>query len=466
MKLPIDRLYRQVMGAIARRIESGELAPGSRVPSVRELTKEAGVTHVTAWQALRALAADGILTLQPGSGSYVAADAKERLARAAAGEGPRKASASRPSFIPETLSLTEIKRRRARARKTAGNARLLFEGFSRSRDRLMHAQISGCITRAVADGRLRRGDRLPSLADVGRELGVSINTVLRGYRDLQRSGLVTATFPWGFFVSADKVHTKLRVFLMFDEFNAFKEDLYNAFRGELGDRAQIDLFFHHYRRDVFGSLLEQARGRYHTYVIIPHPDRKTHAVLERFNPREILLIDQRHGADPKYSIICQSFEGDTYRGLKSAAEAIRAYEEFVLVDPDPNGIHHLGPFAQAIKRGFIRFCREEKLRSRVERGLSREMLRPGVACLVIGEEDLVALVREVEAASLRVGTDVGIVSYNESLLKQIIGGGISTLSTDFARMGRAAARHIVEHSSHTAEVNPSALTIRASLRRG
>ena len=76
-----------------------------------------------------------------------------------------------------------------------------------------------------------------------------------------------------------------------------------------------------------------------------------------------------------------------------------------------------------------------------------------------------SLVQAVVGAGLRIGADVGVISYNDSLLKQVIGGGISTLSTDFARMGAEAARCISEQRTHTALVNPSKLTIRTSLRR-
>lgn len=465
-----ELLYRQVIGIVSRRILDGALAPGDKAPSVRELAAALKVTHVTAWRALKSLVDAGVLAVQRGRGAYVSGEAVARLRDAGPGRagGPAALAASgepAASYAPGPLPADEIRRRRKRA-GDGRTVRDLFSGFAKDTAVPLHAQVFRCVADAVAKGRIRRGDRLPSLQETGRLLAISVTTVAYAFRELQRSGIIEPSSSKGYFVCADVVTGRTRVFLLFDEFNAFKEELFNAFRLELGDRAQIELFFHHYRRDVFEDLLRHAWGRYHFYVMIPHPERAAQAALDRFDPREVLLIDQRHGADPRFPIICQDFEGDTYRGLQSAADAIRAYETFVLVDPDPGSVHHLGPFAEEIKRGFLRFCGETGLPWRVVRGVPQDVLKPGVACLVIGEEDLVALVQAIVGAGLRVGADVGVISYNESLLKQVIGGGISTLSTDFARMGAEAARCISEQRTHAASVNPSKLTIRTSLRRG
>ncbi len=47
------------------------------------------------------------------------------------------------------------------------------------------------------------------------------------------------------------------------------------------------------------------------------------------------------------------------------------------------------------------------------------------------ENDLVILIERILAAGLKVGKDVGVISYNETPLKKIILNGITTISTDF-----------------------------------
>lgn len=67
-------LYRQIMQQIQAQVLRGELAPGSRLPSSRQLAKEAGVARITVTQAYEQLLAEGYLVSRPGAGVYVAPD--------------------------------------------------------------------------------------------------------------------------------------------------------------------------------------------------------------------------------------------------------------------------------------------------------------------------------------------------------------------------------------------------------
>lgn len=69
----IDRGPRGIAGAIARQIRQGELAPGDRLPTVRDVASQLGVSPATvsaAWQALRRA---GLVESRGRSGSFVRA---------------------------------------------------------------------------------------------------------------------------------------------------------------------------------------------------------------------------------------------------------------------------------------------------------------------------------------------------------------------------------------------------------
>ena len=67
-----DPLYRQVERDLLRRIRSGELCPGQRLPTEPELAAEWGVNRLTIRQAIGELARAGHITVRQGSGTYVA----------------------------------------------------------------------------------------------------------------------------------------------------------------------------------------------------------------------------------------------------------------------------------------------------------------------------------------------------------------------------------------------------------
>ena len=64
--------YRRIHGDIRARIQSGELAPGDRVASERQLADRYGVSLMTARHAMNVLEGDGLVERRLGSGTFVA----------------------------------------------------------------------------------------------------------------------------------------------------------------------------------------------------------------------------------------------------------------------------------------------------------------------------------------------------------------------------------------------------------
>ncbi len=76
VEIQLDRdseipLYRQLHAEVAGRIRGGSLEPGSRLPSVRALASQLGVSLITVVQAYDALAADGLAHATIGRGTFV-----------------------------------------------------------------------------------------------------------------------------------------------------------------------------------------------------------------------------------------------------------------------------------------------------------------------------------------------------------------------------------------------------------
>lgn len=106
-----------------------------------------------------------------------------------------------------------------------------------------YKQIVQSVENAIVSKQLKKGDKLPSINKIRNEFGLSRDTVLMAFKELKTRGIVHSIAGKGYFLKSEDVAVAQKVFLLFDELNAFKEDLYNSFLKEMKDDVQVDIFF-------------------------------------------------------------------------------------------------------------------------------------------------------------------------------------------------------------------------------
>ena len=68
----------------------------------------------------------------------------------------------------------------------------------------IYQQIIDQVKAQVADGTLKKGDRLPPVRELSRETGVNVNTVYKAYRELESQGVVRMRVGFGVTVIAQR----------------------------------------------------------------------------------------------------------------------------------------------------------------------------------------------------------------------------------------------------------------------
>ena len=81
---------------------------------------------------------------------------------------------------------------------------------------------------------------------------------------------------------------------------------------------------------------------------------------------------------------------------------------------------------------------------------------------MLEDSDLVNLIKFCRAQHLVLGRDIGIISYNDTILKEILANGITVISTNHEKMGETAA-HIMLNKRIGKVQNPFTLIRRNSL---
>ena len=77
----------------------------------------------------------------------------------------------------------------------------MFIVISPSNPDPMHRQVTEQVKDAIAKGTLKAGEKLPSIREMSKALGISPITIKRSYRDLENSGYITTRAGLGSFVA-------------------------------------------------------------------------------------------------------------------------------------------------------------------------------------------------------------------------------------------------------------------------
>ena len=318
-----------------------------------------------------------------------------------------------------------------------------------------YKQIVQSIEDGLISGLIKKGDALPSVNQIKEKFSLSRDTVLMAFNELKTRGIVESVVGKGYYVKSENIDVAQKVFLLFDELNAFKEDLYTSFINHLDDNIQVDIYFHHFNEDMFRKLIYDNIGNYNYYVIMPANLKHTGSVIEKLPSDKVYVLDQTNDELENYPAIYQNFEKDIFNSMMQAISLIKKYEKIVLLFPEKRQ-------PQSMLKGFQKFRKANNFKYEVIESLDGRIPKKGEVYLILDDQNLIVLIKKLKDSQLILGTDIGIISYNETLLKEIVEGGITTISTDFNAMGKRLAQMIINKERVKIE-NPNSLIIRKSL---
>lgn len=319
-----------------------------------------------------------------------------------------------------------------------------------------HEQLVHGIIEAIDSGILEVGDQLPSINQMVSELGFARKTIVKAYEELKGRGLVESKKLKGYYIISQETKVTLRVALLMFSFHRFQQEFYNTFRKELGKCFQIDVFFHHNNLEMFETILTNILGKYGMYVVAPIPNPTLRPLLQSINPNKLLIIDRYLEMDSEYSYICQEFEETTYQKLVELLPVIRKYNKMILFF-NKTSDYHIG-----IRNAFKRFISDYEINGRVEKKYKPGTVKKGALYFFTGDTFLWEVLRDCRNNEYTIGNQVGILSHNDHVVKEIAFGGITTISIDFKDMAKRAANHI-KNQEFTQELIPVNLIKRHSL---
>jgi DNA-binding transcriptional regulator YhcF (GntR family) len=324
-----------------------------------------------------------------------------------------------------------------------------------------YLQLSNSILKNIENGVLKKDYILPSINNMGFELDLSRNTVEKAYSYLKNKGILGSVPGKGYYIQNTENATQIKIFLIFNKLSVHKKIIYDSFAKALGQQVIIDFYIYNNDFTFFKKLLTEKKDDYTFYVIIAHfldQNEKAFEIINNTIPKDklILMSQQLKGIEGNYGVVYEDFENDIYTALCAALERLKKYTKLNIIFPEYT--YH----PRSILKGFTAFCQDYAFDYQITKNPNFIEIAEGSVYIILMEDNLVTVVKKLLQANLKVGKQVGIISYNETPIKEIILNGITTISTDFKLMGETAAQMILENSRKHVAV-PFRLTLRNSL---
>ncbi|MEX2336372.1 MAG: GntR family transcriptional regulator [Fulvivirga sp.] len=308
-----------------------------------------------------------------------------------------------------------------------------------------YKQVVDSILEDISKGGVKVGQKIPSINEISEECNLSRDTVEKAYKVLKERKIIVSVKGKGYYVSKTNLVTQVKILFMLNKLSSYKMRIYNAFVNSLGANAQVDLRVYHCDDIVFLNMLEEYEGVYDYYVIMPHFKNRDHQhigytddilkAISKIPVDKLLLMDYfLPELKGDFAAVYQDFKADIYEVLNEGIDNLHQYEKLILVYPSQS----VYPYPKEIAMGFKKFCMEQDIDYEVLDEIYDDMeLQSKDAYLVIEDTDLVNLVKQTRDKKFELGKDIGIICYNDTPLKDLL--GITVISTDFDVMGETAA---------------------------
>lgn len=182
---------------------------------------------------------------------------------------------------------------------------------------------------------------------------------------------------------------------------------------------------------------------------------KANSIIKTLPVSDVYILDQTNNNLLSFPAVYQNFTKNIYDGLSKAKFKLKKYNKIILIFPgakEPIGM----------KIGFEKFCNDYNFNSEVISEFKNRNIQKGEVYIIPNDRDLINVIEKSKMQQLKLGFDFGVISYNETPLKKIVENGITTISTNFEKMGKIIAKMILENKKEQIE-NESSLIIRNSL---
>lgn len=335
---------------------------------------------------------------------------------------------------------------------------LSISDYSRVRK---HRQIINSVLNATTIGSLKLNDKLPSVNELAIDYNISRDTVVRAYSFLKENNIIDSVPGKGYYIKSITNQVKAKVFLLFNSLSPQMKKLYDAFAEALHDKASIDFYIYQNDYEQFKKhIRDNSSKEYSHYVLATNFVNEDYIdFIKNEVPVDklILLNGNPQQLREEVACVCQNLKADFFEILEVLERHWKKYKGIKLILPKNNKIPN------EIAESFKIFCHQYDYNFEIVEDLNNEKLEKNTVYVDFDDdESLVNLIKKISKTDFVLGKDIGLLSYDDNPLKELLAGGITVITRIFEKIGYQAA-DIILNKEKKQVLNPLKVIVRKSL---
>lgn len=326
-----------------------------------------------------------------------------------------------------------------------------------------HRQIINSVLSATTMGSLKMNDKLPSVNELAIDYNISRDTVVRAYAFLKENDIIDSIPGKGYYVKSTTNGYKVKVFLLFNSLSPHMKKIYDAFAEAIQDTALIDFYVYQNNYNQFKKhILHGNSKEYSHFVLATNFDENAEDYVNFIKnevPVEKLILLNRDSESLGDEVACvyENLEVDFFKALEELESYLKKYKGIKLILPKTSKIPN------AIKRSFVKFCNEYGYGLGLIEDFNSEAIEKNIVYVDFEDDNsLVKLIKKIQSTDLVLGENIGLLSYDDNPLKELLAGGITVITQVFEKIGYQAAKMILNNGNKQI-LDPFNVIIRKSL---
>jgi DNA-binding transcriptional regulator YhcF (GntR family) len=287
-----------------------------------------------------------------------------------------------------------------------------------------YRQIILSLVSAIETRNMQVGDKLPSINQLCTDSTVRRDTVLYALNELRSRGIISSHHGKGYYIASRDFTVNERIFMLFDTMDDYAVHIYNSLVPLLPPGASAEICFHHNDPERIRKYLTDNIGLYTSYVLSLKGLEDYGNLVGQLRGSRICLIGRPVNGIPEKPCVYHDSGKDLYESLRYLRKYFKKYCRLVYLSRNVPGTSEKTD-------AFTRFCTEENLDFVICR--NPEKLRPALfeAYIVPDDEILLELLAQIRKPDFSVGENIGIVTFEDSMMKEVALGGLTTITHDY-----------------------------------